>query len=174
MMVINLWGSPGSGKSTTAAGLFHKMKMADYNVELINEFAKDVTWEGHGNMLLDQLYISAQQNRKLERLRGKVEYCITDSPLLLCLAYKPENYYTLFDDFVKQVWDSYNNMNFLLQRTYPYRPNGRYHTEDQSAVIERDIRDILHHYEQEFTFINGGDAADYIFSRIQEDDLQAG
>ena len=35
MKVINLWGSPGSGKSTVAAGLFYRMKMADYNVELI-------------------------------------------------------------------------------------------------------------------------------------------
>lgn len=172
MKVINLWGSPGSGKSTTAAGLFHKMKMADYNVELINEFAKDVVWEGRQYLLADQLYIAAKQNRKLERLRGKVDYCITDSPLLLCLAYKPENYYNLFDDFVKEVWDSYDNINFLIQRTHAYRNNGRYQSEDQTNQIERDIRDILHHYEQDCTFINGGDAAEYIFSRIHENDLQ--
>ncbi len=36
MKVINLWGSPGAGKSTAAAGLFYRMKFADYNVELIN------------------------------------------------------------------------------------------------------------------------------------------
>lgn len=168
MKVINLWGSPGSGKSTAAAGLFYKMKMSNYNVELISEFAKDVTWEGHSNLFLDQLYIFSQQNRKLERLRGQVDYAINDSPLLMQLAYKPEDYYERFGDLVKEVWDSYDNINFLLQRTHPYRQAGRWHNESQAAEVEREIRDVLFYYQQEYTFINHGDPVDVMKEIIDD------
>ena len=40
MIVINFWGGPNSGKSTQAAGLFHRMKADNYSVEVVNEYAK--------------------------------------------------------------------------------------------------------------------------------------
>lgn len=40
--VINLYGGPGTGKSTTAAMLFAKMKLAGFNCEYVPEFAKDL------------------------------------------------------------------------------------------------------------------------------------
>ena len=41
MKVINFYGGPGVGKSTKAAGMFYKMQLAGYSVELVNEFAKE-------------------------------------------------------------------------------------------------------------------------------------
>jgi ATP:corrinoid adenosyltransferase len=67
MKVINIFAGPCAGKSTTAAGLFYLMKVSGYNVELVTEYAKDMTWEGRHNILGDQLYILAKQNRRLER-----------------------------------------------------------------------------------------------------------
>ena len=55
--VINFYGGPGSGKSTKAAGLYYKMNMAGYSVELNNEFAKECVWEDNVPMLKDQLFI---------------------------------------------------------------------------------------------------------------------
>lgn len=152
MKVINIWGAPAAGKSTVAAGLFLEMKAADYNVELINEFAKDVTWEGHKDLLKDQLYLLGQQNRKLERLRDKVDYVISDSPLLLTLAYTPESYYKSFDSLVYEVWNSYDNLNFFIIRTHPYRQVGRVHTEEQSAALNKRIAGILDQYTIPTTF----------------------
>lgn len=40
-LIIDLIGGPGSGKSTTAAGLFYKLKKLGYNCEMSLEFAKD-------------------------------------------------------------------------------------------------------------------------------------
>ena len=42
-MIINLFGGPGTGKSTGAAYIFAKLKMCGVNCELITEFAKDMT-----------------------------------------------------------------------------------------------------------------------------------
>lgn len=41
MYVVNLFAQPGAGKSTGAAYIFAKLKMAGVNAELITEFAKD-------------------------------------------------------------------------------------------------------------------------------------
>lgn len=40
-LVVNLFGGPGSGKSTGAAYVFARLKMLGYNAELVTEFAKD-------------------------------------------------------------------------------------------------------------------------------------
>lgn len=45
MIVVNLFGAPGVGKSTGAARIFSNLKMAGINAELITEFAKDKVWE---------------------------------------------------------------------------------------------------------------------------------
>ena len=42
MKVINFYGGPNTGKSTKAAGMYYKMNLAGYNVELVNEFAKEL------------------------------------------------------------------------------------------------------------------------------------
>ena len=79
--VINFYGGPGSGKSTKAAGLYYKMNMAGFSVELNNEFAKECVWEDNVPMLKDQLFMLAHQHRKILRLVGKVDYVITDSEI---------------------------------------------------------------------------------------------
>ena len=85
MKIINLIGEPSAGKSTIAAELFAKMKKAGYNVELVTEYAKDMVWENRNEMFSHQDYIFAKQNRRLARLNGKVDYVITDAPLILSL-----------------------------------------------------------------------------------------
>jgi adenylate kinase family enzyme len=167
MKVINLWGAPGAGKSTVAAGLFYKMKVADYKVELVTEYAKDVVWDNRDDLLKDQLYLLAKQNRKLERLRGKVDWCITDSPVLLVLAYMPEVYYSHFNSLTYDVWNSYINLNYLLERAHEYKRDGRVQTEDEAKLIEDKIYDIFSKYEQVYGVINSEDAAATIFKYIE-------
>ena len=45
MLVVNLFGTPGAGKSTGAAYIFSNLKMRGINAELVTEFAKDMVWE---------------------------------------------------------------------------------------------------------------------------------
>ena len=92
LKVINLFAGPGAGKSTTRAGLFYLMKQNRYNVEETTEYAKDLTRDKDVSILSDQLYILAKQNRKLNRLQGKVDYALTDAPLLLNVHYTPIDY----------------------------------------------------------------------------------
>ena len=50
-------------------GLYYKMNIAGYSVELVNEFAKECVWEDNVPMLKDQLYMLAHQHRKILRTR---------------------------------------------------------------------------------------------------------
>ena len=144
LKVINLFGGPGSSKSTSAAGLFFKMKMQGYSVELVTELAKEITWEGHQNLLSDQLFLFANQNRRLERLRGNVDYVITDCPILLGLAYTPDNYYQSFSKLVKEVFDSYQNLNFFVKRDKPYVNAGRNQTEEEANQVSSKVKQLLY------------------------------
>jgi nicotinamide riboside kinase len=157
--VINLFGAPGSGKSTTAAGLFHLMKLAGYSVELVAEYAKQMVWDERKNIFHDQLYITAKQNRCLERLRGKVEWVITDSPLLLAAVYENKGYYPSFKPLLTELWNSYNNVNFLLQRAKPYVATGRNQTEAESDVIQTEIKDWLVFLRIDYTTLKGDEKA---------------
>lgn len=154
--VINLFAGPGSGKSTVAADLFAYMKWQNINVELVDEYAKQLSWEKRTTTLEDQLYVMAAQNRKLTRLKGQVDYIITDSPLIMGLPYcKPDYYPDSFPKMVWDVWNSYNNVNFFLNRVKPYHAVGRHHSEEESKQLDKSIKLVLYENNVKFTSIDG-------------------
>jgi ABC-type amino acid transport substrate-binding protein len=141
--IANLWAGPGTGKSTTAADVFAEMKWQGFEVELVTEYAKDLVWEGHHNIFEDQFYISAQQNRRMERLVGKVDYIITDCPLMLCEVYMDPGYPREMLPAMLAVFNRYDNFNVVLNRKKAYNPNGRNQDENGARVIDRSIREML-------------------------------
>lgn len=144
MKVLNLFGGPGTGKSTTAADLFAFMKWKNINVELVNEYAKEVTWAERYQILEDQLYIMAKQNHKLWRLKGKVDWVITDSPLILSLVYaKPTYFPNHYPAFGQELYNDYDNINIFLQREKPYHKIGRNQSEEEARVKDVEIRNLL-------------------------------
>lgn len=146
MLVVNLWGAPGSGKSTTAAGLFFLLKINKWHVELVTEFAKDMVWERNESIFGDQVRIFAEQNRRLRRLDeyGGVDVAITDSPLPLPAFYQPKDYLAGFTPLVMEQFNRYHNVNYLLQRrAHSFEALGRRHGETQAVAIENDLRTFL-------------------------------
>ena len=61
MVVVNLFGAPGAGKSTGAAYVFSKLKMLGVNAELVTEYAKDKVWEESDAVFKNQAYIFGKQ-----------------------------------------------------------------------------------------------------------------
>jgi len=141
--VINFYGGPSSGKSTQASGLFFKMKMKNYSVELNDEFAKECVWEGNVPMLKDQLWVLAHQHRKILRLVDKVDYVITDSPVLLSPIYRHlyegPLYSDLIDKLALECYNFYDNINLVLQRPKSFDTTGRAQNHKESIEIDKQI-----------------------------------
>jgi predicted ATPase len=156
---INIFGGPGVGKSTTAAALFSVMKMSGYNVELVTEVAKDFVWEDRATTLTIQPYITIKQFRNLIRLKGKVEYVITDAPILLGCVYAdkyaphlPSSYKQFISDLHNQELNP--SVNIVLKRTFEYDQSGRYQNKDEAISIDNAITSTLMEYETDWMTIS--------------------
>lgn len=162
MKVISFWGGPGSGKSTTAAGLFYEMKKAKCSVELVTEYAKDVVWERRHDLFDDQIYIFAKQQRRISRLKNhNIEWVVTDSPIPTGLIYvKPEHVSNIFSDLVIEVFNSYENYNYLLQRHFTYDPVGRNQKDEHEATrFDIKVKELLESRNIPVEVIYGGETA---------------
>lgn len=139
-LYINLFGGPGTGKSTTAALVFGLLKMHKINAELVTEFAKDLVWEERINTLKNQLYITGKQCHRQERLNGKVDIVITDSPLLISCVYTNDDNYkqTLLNKH-----NEFNNLNIFINRSKTYQKIGRSQTKEEAIKIDKKIIELL-------------------------------
>lgn len=86
-LVINLYGGPGTGKSTTAAWLFALLKARGINAEYVQEYVKQWAWEERQPVKYDQFYFFGKQSRKEYSLFKNVDVIITDSPVSLSSYY---------------------------------------------------------------------------------------
>lgn len=155
--IINLYGAPGAGKSTIAAGLFYQMKIKHYKVELAYEWIKGKVYDNSTYPFKDQIYTFAKQYKMLNQLRDKVDYVITDSPLLLCLIYG-KNETDAFKDLIKESYNSFYNIDFFIQRNHEYEKIGRNQTEKESDDIAKEILNVLDDMDIFYEIYNSNEA----------------
>lgn len=158
-VVINLTGAPGAGKSTGAAKLFYELKTLGINCELVSEFAKDKTWEHNATALNCQEYIFGKQSYRLKRCRDEVDVIITDSPLPLAIIYTQDEFIKKpLTDLVMAIYNSYDNINFFINRVKPYNPKGRNQTAEESDALSAEIKNLYQQLNIPYTEINGDEA----------------
>jgi hypothetical protein len=155
-LVINLAGAPGAGKSTGAAKIFSELKQHGINCELVGEFAKDKTWEHNTTALSCQEYILGKQSYRLARCRNDVDVIVTDSPLLLGLIYNTNSAIAQsLEALILDVYNTYDNLNFFINRVKPYNPKGRNQTAAESDEISLQIKELYGKLNIPYTEING-------------------
>jgi hypothetical protein len=144
--IINLWGGPGSGKSTTAAEVFAIMKHAGMSVELITEYVKAWAWRGERIGEFDDIYLFAKQSRRESACYGKVDWLITDSPLGLSAVY--ERLYHPSNTFMRDVCAAHRtrqhaagitHVNCLVRRVQA----GRYEDETAARRVDGIVEEYL-------------------------------
>lgn len=141
--VIGLVAGPGAGKSTLAAGVFADLKNLGINCELASEWVKEAAWEGRDAVTQCQPYVWGQQLWRIQRLLGKVDVVITDSPPVLGVLYARPGDYSL----VRAMWDAHLGMdadNVLVRvvRTKPYVTAGRWQDEETAMDFDRNAKAI--------------------------------
>lgn len=153
-IVVNLFGAPGSGKSTGASYIFAALKLKGVNAEIATEFAKEKVWEENSCIFKCQPYIFGKQVYRLVRLMDKVDVVITDSPILLS-AYYSKNDVPSFLWAVEDTFDEYNNKNYFILRDKPYNPKGRFQTEEESNQVSKDLKEFLNKKNLNYKTVKG-------------------
>lgn len=144
MILVNLYGAPGAGKSTGAAYIFSQLKMRGINAELVTEFAKDKVWEESKEVFNNQAYIFGKQYFRISRCADKVDVIITDSPLLLSTIYNDNPILgEEFNNVVRNVANSYDSINYYITRVKDYNPKGRFQSEEESDAIADRVKNML-------------------------------
>ena len=171
MKVINLYGGPSTGKSTTAAGLFYKMKSEGYKVELVTEYAKDLTYDKRHLILKNQEYVFAKQFSRLRRLNGQVDYVITDSPALLQLVYLSDDFeLPSLKNVIIEGHNYFNTLDIFLQRnisSHPYQNYGRNQTFDEAIAIDKKILQMFSDVDIPYNTVEvSGESVQLIFNLI--------
>lgn len=143
--IINFYGGPGTGKSTAAAATFAELKYRGVNCEYIQEYAKDAAWEKRGpKVFLAQEYIFGKQHFRFARVCEEVDVLITDSPILLGLAYMPIDFnMPSLRNVIKEAYSNYDNVDIFLVRKKAYNPKGRNQTEDEAKLLDGKINTLL-------------------------------
>lgn len=147
--VINFFSGSGTGKSTIAAALYAELKIRSAHVELAREYIKKWAWEKRVPGKFDQIYIFGHQSNEEGRLYEKVDFIISDSPLLLVPFYEQlltkeniiESSVMNFMKHAEKHGVSYHN--FWLERLDSFDDRGRYETEDQAKQIDASLRKWL-------------------------------
>lgn len=152
--VINLYGGPGCGKSTVAAGLFYELKCKGIECEMTGEYAKDKTWDSNPEVLDNQPFIFGQQLHRIWRLNNKVQFIVCDSPILLSIIYSKEKS-ELFEQFIVEQYNKYTNINFVLDRTVKYDPIGRNQTEEEANQLDKYLNSIMNKYNIDYNNVSG-------------------
>ena len=162
MININLFGGPGTGKSTTAAGLFHEMKKEGVKVEYITEYAKDLVFSNDFWRLKDQVYILAKQHHPLFKMESQVDFLINDGPFIIGLLYLQETEHLPkkeFTDLVVKMFKSYEHINIFLERDveeHGYQEYGREQTLAQAEEIDKRTKRLLDEHGIKYTTVKIG------------------
>lgn len=169
--VINLYGGPGTGKSTNAARIYTALKDQGKEVELVTEYAKDLVWEKRFKTLDDQIYIFAKQHHRLHRLEGQVEYIVTDSPILLSVIYDVAGW-NIFKDLVLESYNNFDNVDYFLKRIKAYSENGRMQTLEEAKELDKHIINMLNECEIRYSVAEG--SAHGVVKILQDLDYDTG
>lgn len=165
--IINLFAGPGAGKSTTAHGIMHTLKREGVNCEYVHEIAKLLTWEKRFDELAIQEYVFGKQLKLIETLIGKVDYIVSDSPLLLSAVYG-EKLGLPWYNHVADKFRSFDNMNYFIYRstTRPYQPKGRNQNLNEAKQLDSDILHILDIEQIPFEHVDFVDAVTVICNDV--------
>lgn len=163
MIVVNLFGAPNAGKTGVAAGLFGKLKKHSFEVDYVPEPVRMAHYAKNEALLNDELMLFSMKNHSIQAMiNGGIQVAIMDGPLLNSLVYCQADYYQHFSGLVKEVHDSYTNINLFFPGVRAhYSTIGRGEASAEEASSRGDaVKIMLEATGQLFHTIEPGDDLD--------------
>lgn len=175
--VVQLIGSPASGKSTAAAHLYTALKCRGIDTELSLEYIKPLVYKGIKITPYTQYHIFGHEVEQQASLFNKVSCIISDSSPLLASFY--QWYYTKKDTLAGACQDFYKTaeerdhvkfLNFFLPHREDYNPNGRIQDKEEALEVERLLKAYLAVGNYSFEELNFSDEEriNVVLDRLKE------
>ena len=144
VIVINIIGGPGVGKSILTSEVFSSLKRDFVSCEISHEYIKKKLREKALKAVESQIYIFAKQQFQLFSMKDEVDVIITDSPIIFGAIYDKTSCPCLKALILKE-FNKYDNMNYLLLRdeTIPYEQEGRYQDSEGAKKVDNSIVNFL-------------------------------
>jgi len=169
-IIINLFGAPGAGKSTSATELFSKLKKLHLKCEYLHEYAKDLIYSKDDFKLKDQIYILAKQRHPILRMEdNNVDIVITDGAYIIGNVFLNDDtsFAKEFKALNRKLFCMHNNMNYFLKRTHKFEKFGRKETEKEANERGLEIKNELRKSNQKFIEIDSSEAVNYIMKDLK-------
>ncbi|WP_418633017.1 DUF6908 domain-containing protein [Ruminococcus sp.] len=175
-LIVNIYGGPCAGKSTTALQLVAELKKLGYHADYVSEVAKELVYakdfEHLDGTLKNQSKILSEQKRRLDIMLDNVDVVVTDSPLLLNTVYLKENAPEYIESVFSQ-YENYNNYNVVVERdlSVKFEQEGRIHNLEESIKKDGEINTLLDSHNidyQRFDRNNIAGILDGIISKIND------
>lgn len=158
--IINIIGGPGTGKTTICSLVFGNLKIKRYNIEYVQEYAKNLVWRKDLDTLNNQYHVSKSQYDIFDQLSDSVDYIITDGSLLHGLYYNrtnPDNTSNIekTERKILEWFNQFLNLTIFLERNpnVEYQQSGRLQSKNQAIIVDQELKKILDHYKIKYQSI---------------------
>lgn len=168
--VINLYGGPGTGKTTLASRLFSDLNMSKPfgQVALVQEYAFMLICQGRESELAHQPSVTEGQINLMRPFAGNIDMIITDSPLELGLIYASPEYLSETGDKIYSFIESaqIENINIFIEKApdneEKFDLRGRIHNFEESIAIDKNIKDFFETKSIPYVTVQNGNIEDVI------------
>ena len=160
--VISFVGAPGAGKSTAALGTAYELKKKALSVEYVQEFAKDLAYNGLLERYIpNQSYIVSEQFKRVYDLLGQVDYLVTDAGLEITALHSSKED-KVVEDLAWYLRNKANQITIFIERDeekVPFETKGRIESEAESRLFGIKLEEYLKVNNAEYVKVKGTDAA---------------
>lgn len=165
--LINIFGAPASGKTSMSYALAARLKQRGDTVFLAQEFATELILAGRFVELANQDFLFAEMLRRISLAYGKVDYIITDCPLLINLVYLHKNFKTIvpklkwqsaFEAHIIAAHQVHKGINILMEFSEEmYTADNRIHTIKDCLEIEKFTKEMFAQLNEPYSAFKTGD-----------------
>jgi len=142
-LVVHFIGGPGSGKTTLAAELFVELKKRHVTTEFLQEYAKQLVWQGMWSKLNDQYLVSSKYWDSIEALHvPEMQVVVLDSSPIFGMwhnAHNPKNVSDRrkTDAMIKERFTQHRALLiYLVRGSHVYESEGRMETEREAREMD--------------------------------------
>lgn len=162
-LVISFIGPSGVDKSTAALGTAYELKKLRLSVEYVQEFAKDLVYNGLlGKYIPNQSYIIAEQYKRIYDLLGQVDYIVTDAGLEIT-ALHSSNEDTTVENLAWYLRNKIHQITIFIEHAeeekVPSETRGHIESEVESRMFSIKLEKYLSDNNVAYTKVSDTDSA---------------